>query len=120
MFKGISIFEFTQKFATDEDCYKYLEELKWKDGYSCTKCRHTHYVKGKKESNRRCQNCQFDESVTSGTLFHKIKFPLLKAFHICYRVCLKKKGMSSSELSRELALRQKTCWLFSQPSKSQF
>lgn len=112
MFKGISIFEFTQKFATDEDCYKYLEELKWKDGYSCTKCRHTHYVKGKKESNRRCQNCQFDESVTSGTLFHKIKFPLLKAFHICYRVCLKKKGMSSSELSRELALRQKTCWLF--------
>ena len=25
---------------------------------------------------------------------------------------MKKKGMSSSELSRELALRQKTCWLF--------
>jgi hypothetical protein len=112
MFKGISIFEFTQKFTTDEDCYKYLEVLKWKNGYSCSKCGHTHYVKGKKESNRRCQNCQFDESVTSGTLFHKIKFPLLKAFHICYRVCMKKKGMSSLELSRELALRQKTCWLF--------
>jgi hypothetical protein len=112
MFKGISIFEFTQKFTTDEDCYQYLEEIKWQDGYSCVKCGHTHYVKGKKESNRRCQSCQFDESVTSGTLFHKIKFPLLKAFHICYRVCMKKKGMSSSELSRELALRQKTCWLF--------
>jgi hypothetical protein len=112
MFKGISIFEFTQKFATDEDCCKYLEELKWKNGYSCTKCGHNHYVKGKKETNRRCQSCHFDESVTSGTLFHKIKFPLLKAFHICYRVCMKKKGMSSAELSRELDLRQKTCWLF--------
>ena len=112
MFKGISIFEFTQKFATDEDCINYLEELKWKKGYSCRQCGHSHYVKGKKETNRRCQSCHFDESVTSGTLFHKIKFPLLKAFHICYRVCMKKKGMSSAELSRELDLRQKTCWLF--------
>jgi hypothetical protein len=112
MFKGISIFEFIQKFQTDEDCIKYLEDLKWKKSYSCTKCGHTHYVKGKKENNRRCQHCHFDESATSGTLFHKIKFPLLKAFHICYRVCMKKKGMSSTELSKELDLRQKTCWHF--------
>jgi hypothetical protein len=112
MFKGISIFDFIEHFQSDEDCIKYLEDLKWKQGYRCSQCGHSHHVKGKKESNRRCQLCHFDESVTSGTLFHKIKFPLLKAFHICYRVCMKKKGMSSTELSRELDLRQKTCWLF--------
>jgi hypothetical protein len=112
MFKGISIFDFIEHFQSDEDCIKYLEDLKWKQGYRCSQCGHSHHVKGKKESNRRCQLCHFDESVTSGTLFHNIKFPLLKAFHICYRVCMKKKGMSSTELSKELDLRQKTCWLF--------
>ena len=112
MFKGVSLFDFIEQFQSNEDCIRYLEELKWQQGYRCSKCNHTQYVKGKKESNRRCQLCHFDESVTSGTLFHKIKFPLLKAFHICYRICMKKKGMSSTELSRELNLRQKTCWLF--------
>jgi hypothetical protein len=112
MFKGISIIEFSERFQTDEDCKDYLAELKWGKGYKCIKCNHTGYVKGKKEGHRRCQKCGYEESFTSGTLFHKVKFPLLKAFHICFRVCVRKKGMSSVELSKELQLQQKTCWLF--------
>ena len=50
----------------------------------------------------------------SNTLFHKLKFPLLKAFYIIYSMSTSKKGISSTELSRKLALRQKTCWLFQQ------
>ncbi len=53
-------------------------------------------------------------SPTSGTLFHKVKFPLLQAFYIVYYVSTNKKGISSTELSRKLGLRQKTCWLFKQ------
>lgn len=112
MFRGISIIEFLEKFKSEEDCQAYLAHLKWSKGYSCIKCRHTLYVKGKKEGHRRCQQCAYEESFTSGTLFHKIKFPLLKAFHICFRVCVRKKGMSTVELSKELNLQQKTCWLF--------
>jgi hypothetical protein len=44
----------------------------------------------------------------------KVKFPLLKAFYIVYYVSTNKKGISSTELSRKLGLRQKTCWLFKQ------
>jgi hypothetical protein len=112
MFKGISIIEFSDKFKTDQDCKDYLAQLKWSQGYKCCKCQHTGYVKGKKEGHRRCQQCGYEESFTSGTLFHKVKFPLLKAFHICFRVCVRKKGMSTVELSKELMLQQKTCWLF--------
>jgi len=39
---------------------------------------------------------------------------LLKAFYIVYYLATTKKGISSTELSRKLALRQKTCWLFKQ------
>ncbi len=61
---------------------------------------------------QRCLTCGYEESPTANTLFHKIKFDLVKAFHICYSVSVFKKGMSTTELSRELNLRQKICWAF--------
>jgi hypothetical protein len=45
-------------------------------------------------------------------MFHKVKFDLLKAFYIVYFVSTNKKGITSTELSRKLNLRQKTCWGF--------
>lgn len=112
MFKGTSLFEFSEQFQTEEDCYRYLADIKWKDGYCCKQCGHQVFIKGKKEWNRRCQGCEYDESATAGTLFHKVKFSMLKAFHICYRLSVKKKGMSTAELAKEFSLQQKTCWLF--------
>jgi hypothetical protein len=45
-------------------------------------------------------------------MFDKVKFSILKAFHIAFKIATKKKGMSSLELSHEFELRQKTCWEF--------
>ena len=45
-------------------------------------------------------------------MFDKSKIPLYIAFHIAFRVCTKKKGMSSLELSHEFEQRQMTCWEF--------
>lgn len=112
MFKGVGLLDFSKKFQSDADCYNYLGEIKWSKGFNCSKCGATSYWKGKYSRNRRCKGCGYEESPTAGTVFHKIKFSLLKAFHICYRVCVSKKGMSSCELSRELSLRQDTCWSF--------
>jgi len=52
------------------------------------------------------------ESPTAGTLFHKVKFDLLKAFWIVYLLSTDKKGFSSTELARKLELGQKTCRRF--------
>ncbi|MCR5453516.1 MAG: transposase [Bacteroidales bacterium] len=54
-------------FPTEEACLQYLSEKKWADGFVCPVCGHKHF-----------------SSPTSGTLFHKIKFSLLKAFWIIY------------------------------------
>ena len=112
MFTGMSLIEFTKKFQSDADCITYLMNIKWKDGVKCKKCGGHEFWKGKCSNNVRCKQCGYEESPTAGTLFHKIKFSLLKAFHICYRISVCKKGMSSWELSRELDLRQMTCWTF--------
>ena len=110
--KSLSLFEFQQRFATDNQCIAYLAAEKWKDGYLCPKCGHTHYCQGNTLYSRQCTRCKHTASPTSGTLFHKVKFPLLKAFYIVYFVSTNKKGISSMELSRKLELRQKTCWYF--------
>jgi hypothetical protein len=113
-FKSLSLFEFQEKFPNDEKCYEYLANLKWSGGYSCSKCGHKKYCKGIKPLDRQCNSCRYIESVTAGTLFHQLKFPILKAFYIVYYLSTNKKGISSTELSRKLELRYKTCWLFKQ------
>jgi len=116
-FKSLSIFKFQEQFPDERSCYKYLSELKWNAGFICKKCGHTHYCKGIKEFDRQCTKCRYSESPTAGTLFHKVKFSILKAFWIIYYMSTGKKGISSTELSRKLQLRQKTAWLFQRKVK---
>ena len=112
IFKGVNSIKFNQRFRTDEDCYSYIAAIKWNEGYQCKKCGHENYITGKKPFSKRCAKCKHDESPTAGTMFDKIKFPILLAFHIIFKIATKKKGMSSLELSHEFELRQKTCWEF--------
>jgi len=112
-FTGVNSIKFNSIFQSDEDCYRYLSEIKWSsENYHCRRCGHTKYGKGKKPYSRRCAKCNYDESPTAGTMFDKCKFSLLIAFHIAFKISTKKKGMSSEELSKEFEQRQKTCWEF--------
>ncbi len=113
-FKSLSLFDFQKQFPDNDSCCKYLADLKWSKGYTCPKCKNTKSCKAIKPYDRQCTTCRYVESPTAGTLFHLCKFSLLKAFYIVYYVATNKKGISSTELSRKLALRQKTCWLFKQ------
>ena len=112
IFKGVNSIKFNQHFKTDNDCLDYLAEVKWRDGYYCKRCRNDKFCVGKKAYNRRCTKCRYDESPTANTMFKKLKFSILIAFHIVFKISTKKKGMSSLELSNEFELRQKTCWSF--------
>jgi len=58
-----------------------------------------------------CQSCGYEESITSNSIFHKLKILLLKAFGITFQLAVKKKGMSTTELIREFSVNQKSSWL---------
>ena len=98
-FKSLSLFEFQERFKTSEDCLIYLSNLKWKDGFVCKKCVHTHSCAGNAPHSRQCTSCRYVESPTAQTLFHQVKFDLLKAFYIVYFLSTNKKGITSTELS---------------------
>ena len=111
-FSGVNSIKFNRFFKTDDDCSKYIADIKWEQGYKCKRCSNEKYIKGNKPYYRRCIKCKYDESPTAGTMFDKVKFPLLIAFHIAFKIVTKKKGMSTLELSKEFELRQKTSWGF--------
>lgn len=112
MFRGINAIEFGKRFHDNESCYLYLIEQKWGKGYQCSRCAHKTYYKGKTYYHRKCRSCGYAESVTANTVFHGIKMPILKAFHMIFRLTAKKKGMSTTELGNEVGVQQKTAWLF--------
>jgi len=112
MFKSINAIEFSKQFKNNEDCYKYLMSIKWAKPYSCSRCGCSESYKGRTYYYCRCKACGYDESVTANTVFHGIKMPILKAFHMMFRLMAKKKGMSTVELGAEVGVEQKTAWLF--------
>lgn len=114
IFRGVNSIKFNQRFKDDNDCLEYLAEVKWFNGYKCKRCSNDRFGNGKNIHNKRCTKCRYDESPTAGTMFEKLKFSILIAFHIVFKISTKKKGMSSLELSNEFELRQMTCWAFKQ------
>ena len=111
MFTGINIIDFRKQFSTEEDCLKYLVDIKWSTDYQCVKCGHNECYKGRQWFYRRCSKCMYDESATAGTMFHKCKLGLLRSFEMAFRVSARKKGMSTCELAKEFGCQQKSAWL---------
>jgi len=105
---------FEKRFGSKSDCYAYLAELKWSEGYECRRCKTTKYIKGKQPFSRRCSKCGYDESTTAFTLFHKLKFDIDKAFGMLYEIATSKKGASSIWLAERFGVQQNTAWLFRQ------
>ena len=99
-------------FEDSEKVMKFVADVKWKDGFVCRKCGHTNFCEGKSPSSRRCTRCKSEESATSHTLFHNIKFPINKAFYIAYNVCVLGNDFSTYNYSDQLGLNQMTCWKF--------
>ena len=114
IFTGENILEFIKAFPNDEKCKEIIASEKWKEGYSCKHCGHTHYVSVKKDFGKECTKCKYIESATANTLFHKIKFGLQKAFCIVFEMSCTTKGISSTQVAKRYGITQKTAWLFMQ------
>ncbi|MFO7824036.1 MAG: 7TM diverse intracellular signaling domain-containing protein [Cyclobacterium sp.] len=110
--QSLSREEFANIFPDQSACYRYLEDLKWGRGFSCRQCGKSKFGKGPKWFSRRCSHCGHIDSVTAGTIFHGIKFPLEKAFYILYASFMVKEKITLDELSASLNLSRNTIWAF--------
>lgn len=104
--------EFSRIYPDKESCNQFLAELKWKDGYTCRKCKNTHYYNGHIPYSRRCSKCGYEESVTTYTVFQNTRIPINKAFYMIYLIYTTKGKISSHKLGEILNIRQSTCWAY--------
>lgn len=111
IFKGQNLLEFSDRFKTDEDCKKYLAAIKWKDGFECVKCGHKR-AQTRKDYSRTCNVCSHQESATSNTLFHKVKFGVRKAFFITFEMGTSTKSLSASYMGVRYGVTEKTARLW--------
>lgn len=103
--------KFQETFPTDLACKHYLSEMKWADGFACSKCQSDKYYEGKQKLSRKCSSCAYEESPTARTIFSGIKFDLNKAFFIVHSTRNKTK-ITSKELALALDLKEETCRRF--------
>ena len=104
--------EFKTIFPDTAACNRYLESLKWSEKFSCKNCDGTKCSNGPKLFTKRCSKCGYIESVTAGTIFHGVRFPLEKAFFIAYTIIAKSEPLTLDKLAEELDLRRNTVWSF--------
>jgi len=119
MSAGLDFDEFSKAYPDQESCLKFLAELKWKDGYQCKKCAHTHYYAGHIPYSRRCAHCGYEESATAHTILQNVRIPINKSFYLIYLLYSTKGKISSHKLSETLGIRQSTCWAYSKKIKEQ-
>lgn len=103
---------FKKAYPDDLACMRYLHELKEKSGFCCKKCGQNKAIKGKATFDIRCAKCNYNESLTAHTIFHKTKFALQKAYYMLYLVSQTKTDISATELSKILELQKATCQNF--------
>ena len=92
-----SLSQFLDWFHSDAGCARYLERLRWPDGFSCPKCGHD-----KAWVTRRhlhvCSACGKQTSLIAGTIFEGTRLPLLTWFRAAWMVSSSKGGVSAKEL----------------------
>ncbi len=79
--------EFEQMFSNEEKCLLYLSKLRFKQGYICPKCKGQQYWKSKKGM-YVCKQCNYQLSLTAGTIFHKSRIELTVLFRVIWHIVI--------------------------------
>jgi len=90
--------EFLMQFKNEEDCWNYIFELRWPNGYICPKCNGNNKYWLTEHKLIHCAGCGHQASITGGTIFHGTRKPLLLWFHIMWWVVAQKTGASANNL----------------------
>jgi len=106
-----SFLDWQQQFSTEDDCLKYLEKMKWPDGFICPDCGNDHSYEIKSRHLRECSQCKKQTSVTSGTLFHGSRLTLIQWFWAIYFVGSDKGSISALRLSKLIKVNWRTARL---------
>lgn len=92
----------------------YLEARLWPEGATCPSCILRDRITTRKGGYYRCNRCNLDFTVRTGTIFERSHVPLHKWVYAMYLVVTARKGISSMQMAKEIGITQKTAWFMLQ------
>ena len=110
---GLSMFEFLDRYGTEEKCEDAVFSMRWPEGYVCPRCegRHSFAFRRGRQPYRECSACGYQCSLIVGTLFEATKLPLSRWFMALQLITQAKNGVAALELMRQLQVSYPTAWL---------
>jgi transposase-like protein len=120
----MNLLDIYKELNTEAKCLAFLEHMRWPDGVKCLSCnsaRVSHITstgKHNKKTGRtgpdrqlyQCNECRFQFTATTGTVYHDTHLPLSKWFLAIALITESKKGISANQLSRALGVQYRTAW----------
>lgn len=106
----IGTFKLFELFPDEHSAREYLESRLWPDGARCPQCKSGDRLTRRTGGFYRCNACQFDFTIRTGTIFERSHVPLHKWVYAMYLLVTARKGISSMQLAKEIGVTQKTAW----------
>ena len=100
-----------KSFSSIQKCHLHLLNYEVK---TCVKCGNEEFYTTIKNFEKACKKCKTRYKTTYNTLFHNVRFGLLKAFHIYIDVVYEEPQPKASELAIRYDLTYKTAYNFKQ------
>jgi transposase-like protein len=97
-------------FGTEDKCRELLVRLRFPEGPQCLRCKGSVVKLDTDKQLFYCKDCDYQFSVTSGTVFNDSHLPLAKWFLTTHLLCEAKKGMSACQIQRTVGMSYKTAW----------
>ena len=106
----INLVSLMNRFSDDAKCREALEAARWPNGVECLRCGDTDVNELESYNRWECRSCNYQFSVTTGTIMHDSHLPLIKWFLAIYLMCESKKGISANQMKRTLGTTYRTAW----------
>lgn len=110
---GLSMFEFLDRYGTEQKCEDAVFAMRWPEGFVCPRCQSresTAFRRGR-QAYRQCCDCRHQCSLIAGTMFEATKLPLTRWFMALQLITQAKNGIAALELMRQLQVSYPTAWL---------
>jgi len=96
---------------TEARCRELLVRLRWPEGPRCPRCNMDAVELETDKQLFYCKGCDYQFSVTAGTIFNDSHLPLTTWFAATLLICEAKKGISACQIQRTLGIGSyKTAW----------
>ena len=102
--------EFVVMFPDEEACLRYIEGLRWPDGFICPTCGNINESWRASRGRLVCSACHKHVRIGAGTIFDKTRTPLTTWFEAAWHVTTAKNGMSAKTLERTLGTSYRVAW----------